>query len=373
MNTINPEDNSLEQLAVLSRFYGANPDYVIAGGGNTSFKNDTTLWIKGSGVSLGEITPAGFVAMDRAKLAELWKLDSPTAADSDAAAQREAKVLDGLLGARCPGEENKRPSVETLLHDLLPFNYVIHTHPALVNGLTCSQDAQKAAQKLFGNDVVWIPISDPGFILACAARKAMPKPPPSFFFLQNHGVFVGANTPEEIKSIYEKIMGTLAAEIKRQPEFGGTLSSYTGSETAAAHLQKLAGGSLCFAQNNEIAAFVKSDYAFKPVSSAYTPDHIVYSGSDPLFINSGANIEEVYKNHIAKTGRAPKIAALEGVGIFGMGQSEKAAALAVELFTDTIKVAVYAESFGGGRFMTEEKINFINNWEAEHYRSNQVK
>ena len=366
--------DSLVQLGTISRYYGANPDYVIAGGGNTSFKNETTLWIKGSGVSLGEITPDGFVAMDRAKLASLWDLSGKEGGteNPNAAAEREKAVLEGLMACRLPGEEQKRPSVETLLHDLLPFNYVVHTHPTLVNGLTCSQDADKAAHSLFGDDVVWIPISDPGFILANNVREAIAgRKVPSFFFLQNHGVFVGADTTEEIKSLYTKIIDTINARIKRKPDMEGMSSSYNGEALQA--LQKISGEVIRFTRYNEIAALVKNREAFAPVVSTFTPDHIVYAGSDPLFIEKGKDIEEAWKAHIEKIGRSPKIVALEGEGVFGIGQSEKAAGLALELFNDLVKVSVYTESFGGHRFMTAEKIAFINDWEAEHYRSKLVK
>ncbi|MCL1811934.1 MAG: class II aldolase/adducin family protein [Treponema sp.] len=367
-------NDALEQLAAISRHYGADPDYVIAGGGNTSFKNKTTLWIKGSGVSLGEITPAGFVAMDRAKLASLWGI-APTnggSVDAGTAALREKAVLEGLMAARLPGEEQKRPSVETLLHDILPFNYVVHTHPALVNGLTCSRDADKAARSLFGEDVVWIPISDPGFVLANEVRNRIAdRKAPSFFFLQNHGVFAGADTPEEIKPLYKKIMDTINSRINRKPDMEGVSCSFDGE--AMLQLQKLSGGIVRFTRNNEIAALVKSREAFAPAASAFTPDHIVYAGSDPLFIEKEKNTEAAWNAHIEKIGRPPKIVALEGEGIFGIGQSEKAAGLALELFNDLVKVAVYAESFGGYRFMTAEKIAFINNWEAEQYRSNLAK
>ena len=75
------------------------------------------------------------------------------------------------------------------------------------------------------------------------------------------------------------------------------------------------------------------------------------------------------KNHIDKTGRPPKIAALQGLGVFGIGATEKAASLALDLFIDSVKVAVYSESFGGPRFMTHDEIDFINNWEAERFRT----
>jgi rhamnose utilization protein RhaD (predicted bifunctional aldolase and dehydrogenase) len=80
-------------------------------------------------------------------------------------------------------------------------------------------------------------------------------------------------------------------------------------------------------------------------------------------------LESAWKAHIEKTGRLPKITAVQGLGIFGLGNSEKIAAIAAELFEDAVKVAVYAESFGGVLFMTQDKIDFINNWEVERYRS----
>jgi rhamnose utilization protein RhaD (predicted bifunctional aldolase and dehydrogenase) len=99
---------SVEELAAISRKYGSNPDYVLAGGGNTSWKDDSTLYVKASGFPLSTITSGGFVAMDRAKLARIWDASYP-----DDSAGREARALEDLMNARKPGEEAKRPSVET--------------------------------------------------------------------------------------------------------------------------------------------------------------------------------------------------------------------------------------------------------------------
>ncbi|MDR1505885.1 MAG: class II aldolase/adducin family protein [Treponema sp.] len=357
---------SLERLAAISRFYGADPDYVIAGGGNTSFKDQSTLWVKGSGVSLGEITPDGFVAMDRAKLAAIWDAGYP-----EDPAEREKAVLADMLASREPGEEHKRPSVETLLHDMLPFACVVHTHPSLVNGLTCSREGEAALRALSGGDPLWIPISDPGFVLASSVREKLAGrvKVPQVIFLQNHGVFVGADTDEEIKAIYSRIITIIKEKITRVPDFSGECDEYGNSGETADLIKKAAGERVVlFRRNREIGRLVKDRAAFAPVSSAYTPDHIVYSGSDPLFLEKGADISSEWKLHSESTGRPPKIAAVEDLGVFGIGSSVDTASLTLELFTDTMKVAAYAESFGGPRFMTPEKIAFINNWEAEHYR-----
>ena len=56
------------ELISLSRYYGSNPGYVIAGGGNTSYKEGDRMWIKDSGTSLADIDESGFVCLSRTKL-----------------------------------------------------------------------------------------------------------------------------------------------------------------------------------------------------------------------------------------------------------------------------------------------------------------
>ncbi len=58
----------LKDLIDISHFYGKNKDFVIAGGGNTSYKDDKTIWVKASGTTLADITENGFAVLDREKL-----------------------------------------------------------------------------------------------------------------------------------------------------------------------------------------------------------------------------------------------------------------------------------------------------------------
>jgi rhamnose utilization protein RhaD (predicted bifunctional aldolase and dehydrogenase) len=374
---------SLRELVDISRYYGVNPEYVIAGGGNTSFKEGSILFVKGSGTSLGEITAEGFVRMDRAKLARIWETPYPEDADA-----REAAVLADMMAARLSGEENRtgspqRPCVETLLHDMLPFAYVVHTHPALLNGLLCSQEGETAAREIFGDGFLWIPVTNPGYVLSRVVKNALDAymnrkgKPADTIFLQNHGIFAGAESFEEMRVIHANILDTLKKKMTRLPDFSGKTNTYLDSDAIARLLSACAGQNsrVVFERNAEFARLTGNRADFTPVSSAFTPDHIVYSGSDPLFIAMTDNnraedqIRDAWELHLKKTGRPPKIAAVQGRGVFGIGASEKTAALALELFTDTAKVAAYSESFGGPRFMTRDKIDFINNWEVERYRS----
>ncbi|MEE1285054.1 MAG: class II aldolase/adducin family protein, partial [Acutalibacteraceae bacterium] len=151
----------IDELVSLSNLYGSNEELVLAGGGNTSAKDGDVMYIKGSGTQLATITADGFVKMNRQALADIFTKEYPT--DDDA---REAQALADLSAARMPGEESKRPSVETLLHSLFPYTFVLHVHPALVNGLTCAVNGQTEAERLFGDGFIWVESCKPGYTLS---------------------------------------------------------------------------------------------------------------------------------------------------------------------------------------------------------------
>ena len=375
---------SLEALAEISRYYGKNPDYVLGGGGNTSWKDNDTLYVKASGSSLAEASVDSFVKMDRKALSVILEKKYPV---NDK--ERESAVLADMMSAKRASEEAKRPSVEALLHEIFPFSYTVHLHPALVNGLTCSVRGEQAMREIFNDDAIWIPSTNPGYILSILVKKEIDayykkhSRQVHIVFLQNHGVFAGADSVDGIKELYAQIMSKLSARITRKPDFSQEDFSQRRGDAENAEeekekifeiiqtLSKLAGAS-AFMTNSEISNILKDRASFAPFSSAFTPDRIVYSGSDPLFTEAQTTdgILADWKKHEEKTGRKAKIIAVQGLGIFSATATEKAAKLALELFRDTIKVSVYSESFGGPLFMTKEKIDFINNWEVERFRSN---
>jgi len=87
----------------MTRRYGKDPNYVIAAGGNTSYKDADVLYVKASGTTMGDITPEGFVALSRRKLAELFIKSYPK--DEKA---REAEVLRDALSSRLEGRRAAR-------------------------------------------------------------------------------------------------------------------------------------------------------------------------------------------------------------------------------------------------------------------------
>ncbi|MDR0566693.1 MAG: class II aldolase/adducin family protein, partial [Prevotellaceae bacterium] len=202
----------LQDLVQISQFYGSDSRYVIAGGGNTSYKNGEKLWVKASGYSLAGITEDGFAVLDRSKLSVISEKSYP--ADP---ALREEEVKNDLAAACITTD--RRPSVETSMHNAISASFVVHLHPTLVNALMCSQRAEKTTAEILGSKALYIPYIDPGYVLFKEVEtrirryKAAHGVEPEAILLQNHGIFVGADTTEKVKAVYDEVLGKIEAAI----------------------------------------------------------------------------------------------------------------------------------------------------------------
>lgn len=371
---------SLQKLAEMSNKYGRNPEYVLAGGGNTSYKDENYLYVKGSGTSLATIKPEEFVMMERKGLAEMMTKTYP---EEDAL--RESMALEDLMASRHITHMNRRPSVETSLHDLFPYSFVLHLHPSLVNGLTCGKEGAKYCESLFAGKAVWIPITKPGYILAKVCKEAMDAfaaengAAPKILFLENHGIFFAADTVEEIDELCESTFAALKAQVKEEPdfsevEFDRERAAYLAPTVRMLYNQE--GAITLFYASKSANEMVESKEAFAPLAAPFSPDHIVYCKAYFLFVEAYEDADEqteaikkAYAAYVEKNGFAPRVIAVEKLGYFISGDNMKQAQTAKELLIDSVKVAVYAKAFGGALHMTQELIDFIVNWEVESYRS----
>jgi len=372
---------SICKIVELSHKYGANPDFVLAGGGNTSYKDDEFLYIKGSGTTLATITEEGFVKMNRAKLSAMF--DREYSKDS---AAREAEVLADMMAAREPSELAKRPSVETLLHNIINYTYIVHTHPAQANGLTCGKDGKAIAEKLWGDKVVWIDLMEPGFVLAVAVKEALDNykaktgKDANAIILQNHGIFIAGNTPEDIEANTNMIFDALKDQCKITPDFSEVEFDKERAALIAPAIRMLLrdnGTSVVkFYTNKQVMEFVKDKEAFYPISSAFSPDHIVYCKPEAVFVEAAEDMDTQYdllvkaiEDYKSSKGFAPKVVAVQGLGYYAWGTNVKNANICGEVFMDAVKIGAYSQNFGGALFMTDYMIDFICNWEVESYRS----
>ncbi len=353
----------LAALADMSNRYGKNAAYVLAGGGNTSYKSEENLWIKGSGTSLATIKPEDFVVMDRKALSNMW-----TAAYPAEEKAREAAVLEDMMAARIPGE-TRRPSVETLLHDLFPQKYILHLHPAMVNGLTCARLGKENTLRLFP-DAVWVDACKPGYILALSCKEEMDAYTArtgklcQLLFLQNHGIFFAADEVAGLDVLAEGVMSALQAEVTCAPDLASIPSDAAAVQALGDQLAALygEGAQAVFTANKAIAAY-------DPTTGSLSPDHIVYAKARQLAVTKDSDIAAAFAAFTAETGYKPKIVFVQDLGMFSLGMSEKEASTAAAVMQDAICVVCYTQPYGGVQPMPDFLVDFIVNWEVESYRS----
>ena len=360
--------NNLSDLIEVSRKFGNDPDWILVGGGNTSMKENGRMWVKASGFELATIEAHGFVEMNLDSLNAIWDKEYP--ADEK---ERESHVLEDMMNARSEGQ-TARPSVEALLHSLVKGRLVVHTHPALINGLTCGIDGEAAAKELFGDDALWVPLTRPGYILAKEIRtridalEAAGKPYPEIILLQNHGLFISGETPEDINRLHKKTADKVRSRVADIPaDTAEDLAAEQFSVPAeSAWGRKVA---VRAAVNSDILSLAETDGKFEAVRIPFNPDQIVYAGPGPLRIDDIAELTVAVAAYNEKWKREPQAVFVKGMGMFAVGDTDKKAYSALALMLDTVKIAVYSRSFGGALPMTDELIIFIRDWEVEHYRA----
>lgn len=364
----------IEDLIAISRKFGQDSRFVIAGGGNTSYKDENRLWVKASGHALATITEDGFAVLDRTLLNEMGEK-----AYNEDTAIREEQVKNDLAVA-CVTKD-RRPSVETSLHNCMGFAFVVHLHPTLVNGLMCSANAEAVCGEIFP-EALYIEYTDPGYTLfkkvydRINAYKTANGKEPQVIFLQNHGIFVGGDTTAEIEGIYSEILGKLEAKVAALPE-GGSEVSPTVTDVIPAIRQMLSRSgrglkTLKVTKNALVDYFL--DGSREKIAVPFTPDIIVYCKSAYIFIDAESDeeilkqAEEKIEAFAAEKGYTPKVLLIKGVGLVAVGDNSKNAQIITDVFTDAMKVAFYAQSFGGEHPMEKAWIDFIDNWEVENYR-----
>jgi rhamnose utilization protein RhaD (predicted bifunctional aldolase and dehydrogenase) len=350
--------NLLEAVAGLSHEFGTD-DFVLGGGGNTSAKDEETLWVKPSGTTLREIAPDQFLALDRSKVAQLYDLEAP--AETSA---RETLVKDHMQTTVLPGESG-RPSVEAPLHNVFDATFVVHTHMTLLNGLTCSRNGAAACRELFP-EALWMEYVDPGYTLCMRAREEVDAfasahgRQPSLVIMKNHGVFVAEDSPEAVRQIHGRLVEALGVHYENAgvPVERVDPPMLDEERTAALSVQLAE----IFGEDARCTAF---SGAFAPAAGPLSPDHLVYAKA---YAYDGELTPPGAAAFRERWGYAPRVVATPDA-VVGIGPSQKVADMALALARDGALVCRLAEAFDGVSFMGDREREFIENWEVEAYRS----
>jgi NAD(P)-dependent dehydrogenase (short-subunit alcohol dehydrogenase family)/rhamnose utilization protein RhaD (predicted bifunctional aldolase and dehydrogenase) len=369
----------ISELLSISDFYGRNKDYVIAGGGNTSFKDNEAIWIKASGTSLEGITEDGLVALSREKLAVISGRSY-----SEDTVKREEEVKNDMFNAILDPGKGKRPSVETSLHNLINYRFVVHLHPTLINGMLCSRSAKNLSLRLFGEKALFVPYTDPGYILfkmleaEVLSYREKFGCDPQIIFLENHGSFVSADSTDEIRNIYNEIISKIGEVVNPaietiplpyNPELNKVLPAIR-MLLSQEHPKVIR-----YRHNSLIAGYYKNQQEFQKISHPLTPDIIVYCKYRYIYVEQSQTPERILESlrgQFERFGREygfqPKIIIIKDMGLIAVEDNVSAADTVLDVFEDLIKVCHYASQCGGTKLLTPGQVAFIDQWEVENYR-----
>jgi rhamnulose-1-phosphate aldolase/alcohol dehydrogenase len=399
--------SELDALVYRSNLLASDRSIVNFGGGNTSVKvrqpdhtgrEQTVLWVKGSGSDLATIVAAGFTGL---RLDEILPL---TARES----MSDEEMVEYL--ARCqlsPGMP--RPSIETLLHAFVPHAHVDHTHPDAIGAIVGTVDGERLAEECFGADAVWIPYIRPGFALSKLVADAVAAHPEAkLVLLAKHGLVTWGETAEEsYASTLEAINRAAAFSAARTggvAPFGGVagapLDAARRDELLAAVLPALRGA--VSLDGPRILRVDTSDAALEFVTGAASgelsqvgaacPDHLVHTrrtpvwvefdpaseGPDELRARVAERVGEWRERELAYFDRhadgdvlgdpSPRVVLIQGVGLVSVGRTLKAANLARDLYHRAIAVMRTASALGGFVSLDDAESFGIEYWPLELYK-----
>ncbi|HYX63594.1 MAG TPA: bifunctional aldolase/short-chain dehydrogenase, partial [Burkholderiales bacterium] len=370
-----------------SRLLGRDKSLVLHGGGNTSVKmreknlfgeEEDVLYVKGSGWDLETIEAAGFTPVNLSyvrRLAQLPALSDP---------QMVNELATHCLRAGAPA-----PSVETILHAILPHKYVDHTHADAVLSISNSPEGEKRMREIYGERVVVIPYLMAGFDLAAYCAREFPKQAGKStigMVLLSHGIFsFGAEAKQsyelmiELVSMAEEYLQKKKAwhpaslPVKRSSAKRDDIASLRRAISDQAGfpiLVKLNDSDkfLGFAQRPDVEKLSQQGPA--------TPDHVIRTKPFPMLGHDVGAYAKRYREYFERFASqakekktmldaAPRMALDPALGFVAAGRTAKDTAIVEELYDHTVDVILRAEALGGWRALDQRHTFDIEYWDLE--------
>lgn len=383
-------DSDLSLRVYTSRLLGQDADLVLHGGGNTSVKSlsqnifgedKETLFVKGSGWDLKTIEAPGFAPCDLAYLQHLAGLESMS--DSDMMQQLRLSLLD-------PGAPT--PSVEAILHAIIPFKFVDHTHTDAVVAASNTPDGEALLKEIFGDEVLLLPYIMPGFVLARQVFQQTQNIDWSAIkgiFLMHHGLFT---FHDEARTSYENMI-TLVSKVEQylaklnilnnqaEAEYKPSMDDVLQLAQTRKQVSQHAGKAMLARLNSkaQAAGFAALDNVDVIASRGpITPDHTIHTKLKPLILADNADVDinkyaKEYQNYFERHAGesltmldpAPRFAVWKARGLISFGQNATRLQVVEDISEHTIKAIQWGEALGGWQALPEKDLFDVEYWELE--------
>ena len=354
-----------------SNLLGQSDTLVLHGGGNTSVKSivdsEEILYVKGSGWDLVSIKAEGFSPVKMSVLLEMAKLKSLS--DTDMVAGQKAAILDKTA---------PNPSVEAILHALIPFKVVDHTHADAIVTISNSKQGKEHIEKLFP-DFLIVPYVMPGFVLA---QKIHEMTKEGFdwercegIILHHHGIFT---FDDDAKKSYDKMIEAVSkAELFLEKNAKVMLEEI---EPAKFDINGLNIDKFMHINQTPLAIHYASqdDLRAKVTRGVLTPEHIIRTKRIPLVVEDG-NIEDALKHfkvayeayfNAYRTDEImldpnPKYAVIKNFGVITFGKTQKEADVINDIVAHTMMAVLRADRLGGYQSISIPESFAMEYWELE--------
>jgi rhamnose utilization protein RhaD (predicted bifunctional aldolase and dehydrogenase)/NAD(P)-dependent dehydrogenase (short-subunit alcohol dehydrogenase family) len=377
-------EGDLGQRVYSSRLLGRNPSLVLHGGGNTSVKTrvrnifgeeEEIIFIKGSGWNLETIEEAGFAPCrmsDLLRLSELPELSDP---------QMAVELRKSMIDPTAPS-----PSVEAILHAILPAKFVDHTHADAVLSVTNTPDGAERVREVWGERVVVIPYVMPGFRLARLCAELFPRLEHAGtigMLLMNHGMFSFGETAKQSYDRMIELVGLAEAHLAARFRIANPAGMNPRSELPRTEIAALrqsvsscAGAPMILSvhvDERTMAFANRDDVAIISQQGPATPDHVIRTKQLPMLGRDVASYAERYRTYFAKHGHtalamvdpAPRVILDPEFGLATVGRSAKDARIVEDIYRHTMDVIEGAAALGGWRALPTADVFDVEYWDLE--------
>ena len=381
------KDDLLGQRVYSSRLLGAHPDLVLHGGGNTSVKlrerdffgQEVELCcVKGSGWDLATIERAGFAPVRLQALLAMAKL--PSMSDAEMVRQQRAAMLN---------PDAPTPSVEAILHAVLPFAFVDHSHANAIIALTGHAQGEARVREVFGQRVLVVPYIMPGFPLARAVAQLIEGRDLRAegvvgMVLLKHGLFTFADSARESYERHLELVTEAEQWLAAKAPARAAQCEAQEDLHALARLRRAVSRVRGAAQIARLDASAQAaGYASLPNASdlgargPLTPDHSIRTKRVPVVLgrDAEASVKDFADQYAAYFKRhakgetmldaAPRVALWPGHGVVSFGDSVRDADIVADIAQHTAATVQLAEASGGWQPLSEAEIFAVEYWELE--------
>jgi len=341
---MNSDQNIRQEISEFCKKIGKDPLLVQGPGGNASWKDGDTLWVKASGTWLANAQKEEiFVPVNLDVIKEAVKRNDFS-----------------IIPVSATPAYSLKPSIETLFHAVIPQPLIIHMHPVCVIKDVIFSNYRSRLKNKLPVDIKWAGIDyyKPGGELAKAIHHIVERDPSiQVFFLQNHGIIVGGNSINEIENILASIFAALVSE---------TRAPLPVNFNPDSHLKLDSSYSMIPDEGIQQLAFDKPLFDRLVSDWALYPDHVVFLGASPDCVHKEVNKSDLSK----KTEHCKGLIFIQNAGVFANVSFNNLKIMHLRLYYEIISRLKVDDH---PNVLNDSQINELLNWDAEKYRINMAR